>query len=157
MRLGDRPRPHDAARDAADDPAAVRDRVHVRSLVAPTPARRVLAEAAILVPAPGGSSRLTLEAMASGCAIADPPGVTEQPELAAAAVGRLVDDTAFRQRESALARARAEGESFDAVAAELERIYDGARAAATRGPLGRPARGPRLDPRRPAHAHALVA
>ena len=106
-------------------PLSVRDRVHIRSLVRPDARAAVLGETAILVPAPGGSSRLTLEAMASGCAIAAPPSVTEQPELAAAAVGRLVDDIAFRQRESALARARAEGESFDAVAAELERIYDG--------------------------------
>ena len=104
-------------------PLAVRDRVHVRSLVRPEARAAVLADAAILVPAPGGSPRLRLEAMASGCAIADPPGITDQPELAAAAVGRLVDDPPFREREATLARSRAEGESFDALAAELERIY----------------------------------
>ena len=104
-------------------PHAVRDRVHVRSLVRPEARAAVLAETAILVPAPGGSARLRLEAMAAGCAIADPPGIADQPELAAAAVGRLVDDPAFREQEATLSRARAEGESFDAVAAELERIY----------------------------------
>jgi predicted metal-dependent phosphoesterase TrpH len=108
-------------------PLSVRDRVHVRSLVRPESRAAVLAETSILVPAPGGSARLRLEGMASGCAIADPPGVTEQPELAAAAVGRLVEDRDFRQREAALERARAEGESFDAVAAELERIYESLR------------------------------
>jgi predicted metal-dependent phosphoesterase TrpH len=104
-------------------PLSVRDRVHVRSLVRPEARASVLAETAILVPAPGGSQRLRLEAMASGCAIADPPGLVQQPELAAAAVGRLVDDRAHREREAQLARARAEGESFDALAAELERVY----------------------------------
>ena len=84
----------------------------------------MLADTAILVPAPGGSPRLRLEAMASGCAIADPPGISDQPELAAAAVGRLVDDPAFRDQQAVLARARAEGESFDAVASELERVYE---------------------------------
>jgi predicted metal-dependent phosphoesterase TrpH len=104
-------------------PHSVRDRVHVRSLVRHDARAAALAETAILVPAPGGSPRLRLEAMASGCAIADPPGLTDQPELAAAAVARLVDDPAFREHEATIARARAEGESFDAVAAELERIY----------------------------------
>ena len=33
-----------------------------------------------------------------------------------------MDDAVFREREAELARARAEGESFDAVAAELERV-----------------------------------
>jgi len=105
-------------------PLSVRERVRVRSLVRPEARASVLAEAAILVPAPGGSARLRLEAMASGCAIADPPGVVAQPELAAAAVGRLVDDPDFRRRQSELGRARAEGESFDAVASELERVYE---------------------------------
>ncbi len=119
-------------------PLSVRDRVHVRSLVRPEARAPVLAQTAILVPAPGGSARLRLEAMASGCAIAAPPGLAEQPELAAAAVGRLADDAGFLARESSLARARAEGESFDAVASELERVYEGLR------PRRRPARS--LDP-----------
>jgi hypothetical protein len=105
-------------------PHSVRERVHVRSLVRSDARASVLAETAILVPAPGGSVRLRLEAMACGCAIAQPPGLQDQPELAAAAVGRLVDDPDFRGRETELARARAEGESFDAVASELERVYE---------------------------------
>jgi predicted metal-dependent phosphoesterase TrpH len=115
-------------------PLSVRDRVHVRSLVRPEARAATLASAAILVPAPGGSPRLRLEAMSSGCAIADPPGVIDQPELAAAAVARLVEDGDFREREAEVARARAEGESFDAVAAELERVY------ASLGPRRRAAR-----------------
>jgi predicted metal-dependent phosphoesterase TrpH len=115
-------------------PLSVRDRVHVRSLLRPDARATVLAETAVLVPAPGGSDRLRLEAMASGCAIADPPGLVLQPELAAAAVGRLVDDEAFRDREASLSRARAIGESFDAVASELERVY------VSLGPRRRPPR-----------------
>jgi len=115
-------------------PLSVRDRVHVRSLVRPEARAVILGSAAILVPAPGGSPRLRLEAMSSGCAIAAPPGVTDQPELAAAAVARLVDDRDFREREADVSRARAEGESFDAVASELERVY------ASLGPRRRAAR-----------------
>jgi predicted metal-dependent phosphoesterase TrpH/glycosyltransferase involved in cell wall biosynthesis len=121
-------------------PLSVRDRVHVRSLVRPEARAAALASTAILVPAPGGSARLRLEAMASGCAIADPPGVSDQPELAAAAIARLVEDRDFREREAEVARARAEGESFEAVAAELERVYASLgprrRVARTGEPLG---------------------
>ena len=46
----------------------------------------------IFVPAPGGHTRLRLEAAASGCAIADPPGAERQPELVTAAVARLGED-----------------------------------------------------------------
>ena len=51
-----------------------------------------------------------------------------------AAFFRLVDDRDFREREADLSRARAEGESFDAVASELERVY------ASLGPRRRAAR-----------------
>ena len=104
-------------------PLAVRERVHVRSLVRLESRTALLAEAAILVPATEGSARLRLEAMASGCAIAAPAGVTEQPELAAAAVARLADDEQFRQAESEASRAGAELQSFDRAAAELEAVY----------------------------------
>ncbi len=104
-------------------PLSVRDRVHVRSLVRLESRATLLAEAAILVPATEGSARLRLEAMASGCAIAAPHGVTEQPELAAAAVARLADDETFRHAESWKNRAGAELQSFDRAAAELEAVY----------------------------------
>ena len=104
-------------------PRALRDRAHVRSLVKPEARRTLLAEAAVFVPVPNGSSRLLLEAQASGCAIASPPGVGDQPELAAAAVARLAEDDALRDRAGAEARASAEAQSFARVAEELERVY----------------------------------
>ena len=104
-------------------PLSVRDRVRVRSLVRLGSRAALLAEAAILVPATEGSARLRLEAMASGCAIAAPPGVAEQPELAAAAVARLAEDEQFRHTESEKSRASAELQSFDRAAAELEAVY----------------------------------
>jgi len=83
----------------------------------------LLSEAAIFVPGITGLRRVTLEAAASGCAIARPRGVETQPELAAAAVGRLADDAALGEREGAAARADAETQSFAIVAEELERLY----------------------------------
>ena len=104
-------------------PLSVRDRVHVRSLVRLETRSALLAEAAILVPAAEGNARLRLEAMAAGCAIAAPAGVSEQPELAAAAVARLVEDEQFRHAEAEKNRAAAELQSFDRAAADLEAIY----------------------------------
>jgi predicted metal-dependent phosphoesterase TrpH len=104
-------------------PLALRDRVRVRSGRRPSARASVLAEAAIVVPAPTGSARLRLEASAAGAALAEPPGVLEQPELAAAAVARLAEDEALRERRSQEARAAAEAESFASVAAELDTIY----------------------------------
>jgi predicted metal-dependent phosphoesterase TrpH/glycosyltransferase involved in cell wall biosynthesis len=83
----------------------------------------LLREAAIYVPAPHGLRRLALEAAASGAAIADPPGVVEQPELAAAAMARLAENEELRERKGADARARAENESFERVAADLDDLY----------------------------------
>ena len=105
-------------------PVSVRSRAHIRSLVKPETRRAVLAEAAIFVPAPGGSGRLLLEARSSGCAIADPAGVAAQPELAAAAVGRLIDDDGLRARQSAEVRAEALASDFDRLAERLEHVYE---------------------------------
>ena len=104
-------------------PLALRDRVRVRSGRTAATRAAVLAEAAILAPAPTGSARLLLEAAAAGAALADPPGVLDQPELAAAAIARLADDEDLRRRRGEEARATAEGQSFAAVAAELDAIY----------------------------------
>jgi hypothetical protein len=106
-------------------PLALRDRVRVRSGRRPAARAAVLAEAAIVVPAPTGSERLRLEAMASGAVLAEPPGVLEQPELAAAAVARFAEDEQLRERRSREARAFAETQSFAAVAAELDELYQG--------------------------------
>jgi predicted metal-dependent phosphoesterase TrpH/glycosyltransferase involved in cell wall biosynthesis len=121
-------------------PLVLRDRVHVRSGRRPQARAAILAEASIVVPAPTGSARLRLEAAAAGAAVADPPGVFEQPELAAAAVARLVEDDALRERRGREAQARAEEQSFAAVAKDLDEMYrslDSKRRARKRdaGPL----------------------
>ena len=104
-------------------PLALRDRVRVRSGKTPEARAAVLSEAAIVVPAPTGSARLRLEAAAAGAALAAPPGVLDQPELAAAALQRLAGDDEVRERKGKEARASAESQSFAAVARELEQIY----------------------------------
>ena len=97
-------------------------RTHARSS-SPTRAVSCWQTAAVFVPAPGGSARLLLEAESSGCAIADPAGLVDQPELAAASVARLVEDDAFRNREGVAARARAAAADFALLAERLEGIY----------------------------------
>jgi predicted metal-dependent phosphoesterase TrpH/glycosyltransferase involved in cell wall biosynthesis len=104
-------------------PLALRDRVQVRSGRTASARAAVLAEASIVVPAPTGSARLRLEAAAAAAAIAHPPGVLEQPELAAAAVARLAEDDEVRKRKADEARASAETQSFAYVARELDAIY----------------------------------
>jgi predicted metal-dependent phosphoesterase TrpH len=104
-------------------PVSVRPRAHIRSLVRPETRRLVLGEAAVFVPAPGGSARLLLEARSCGCAIAEPAGVAAQPELAAAAVGRLLDDEGLAARAGAEMRAQALASDFDRLAERLEHIY----------------------------------
>jgi predicted metal-dependent phosphoesterase TrpH/glycosyltransferase involved in cell wall biosynthesis len=106
-------------------PLALRDRVRVRSGRKAEARAAVLAEAAVVVPAPTGSARLRLEAAAAGAALADPPGVLDQPELAAAALQRLAEDDDLRERKGRDARAAAESQNFAAVARELEHIYGG--------------------------------
>jgi predicted metal-dependent phosphoesterase TrpH len=104
-------------------PRGVVDRVSIRTLRSGESRAELLNEAAIFVPAPGGLERLRLEAAAAGAATADPAGVDEQPELAAAAVARLAEDAEHREREQRAARAAAEPQSFGAVAGELDELY----------------------------------
>jgi len=107
-------------------PAIPRDlapRVHLRTVRDAAARAALLNEAQIFVPGVEGLRRVTLEAQASGCAIARPRGVERQPELAAAAAARLAEDDALREREGAAARAAAEGQTFDHVARELDGIY----------------------------------
>ena len=104
-------------------PPSLRARVHVRSARRPEPREALLAEAAIFAPAPDGSERLLLEAMAAGCAIAAPPGAAGQPELVAAAIARYAEDAELRERLGAQARERAAGQSVDRLAAALEDVY----------------------------------
>ncbi len=116
-------------------PRSVLDRVRIVTLRSGESRAHLMNSAAIFVPAPQGLNRLRLEAAAAGAAIVDPPGVDEQPELAAAAVARLVEDTAHRAREGNKARAWAEPQSFRAVAMELAGLYE--ELAARRRPANR--------------------
>src|SRR5437588_347427 len=83
----------------------------------------IFGEASIVVPALTGLQRMPLEAAAAGAAVAAPPAMREQPELAAAAFARLAEDDDYRGRTAAKNRAEAEKQSFDAVAAELDALY----------------------------------
>jgi predicted metal-dependent phosphoesterase TrpH/glycosyltransferase involved in cell wall biosynthesis len=108
-------------------PAIPRDlatRVHVRTARDGASRAALLNEAAIFVPGLEGLARVQLEAQAAGCAIVSPRGVEEQPELAGAAVARLVEDDAFRTAEQEQARAAAADASFADVADELEQLYE---------------------------------
>ena len=106
-------------------PLAVRPRVHTRTARTGAARAPLLAETSIFVPALRGLQRVALEAAAAETAIAAPPRVSEQPELAAAAIARLAEDAPLRQRLGAQARREAEGQSFVAVAAELDEVYTG--------------------------------
>ena len=117
-------------------PARLRGRAHVRTARDGASRAAILGEAAIFVPALEGLSRVSLEAAAAGAAIASPPGVEEQPELAAAALARFAENEPLREQLSGEARRSVEGKSFADVAAELEYLYEG---------LGRRRRGTSLQ------------
>jgi predicted metal-dependent phosphoesterase TrpH len=104
-------------------PRALRDRVHVRTARDGAARAPLLAETNIFIPALAGLERVRLEASASGCAVASPPGVRGQPELAGAEVARLAEDPEFRERRAERARTDAEGQSFADVARELDELY----------------------------------
>jgi hypothetical protein len=104
-------------------PRSLVDWVSVRTLRSGEARAPFLNEAAIFVPAPAGLNRVRLEAAAAGAAVVDPPGLTEQPELAAAAVARLAEDDVYRASEQEAARAWAEPQSFATVARELDAVY----------------------------------
>ncbi len=110
-----------AARPAI--PSGLRRRVHLRTAETASARADILRSAAIVVPAPGGSTRLRLEAASLGCAIAEPPGLSGQPELAAAAVLRLAESQTTRDVEAARTRAEVDSATFDDVAAQLEGLY----------------------------------
>jgi hypothetical protein len=113
-------------------PRSVRKRVHLRSVRRPEPRLAALADAAIFVPAPDGEERLGLEAAACGAAVVAIDG--RSPDLVAQDVVRLAADDGVRAREGERERARAERESFDRVAAELDTLYS--RLARKRRPAG---------------------
>jgi predicted metal-dependent phosphoesterase TrpH len=104
-------------------PTDLRHRVHVRTARDGAARAGLLGEASIFVPALTGLARVKLEAEAAGAAIAEPPAMREQPELAAAALARLAEDEALRERNAAAARESAEEQSFAAVASAHDELY----------------------------------
>jgi predicted metal-dependent phosphoesterase TrpH/glycosyltransferase involved in cell wall biosynthesis len=105
-------------------PPRLKGRVRFRLARSGEQRASLLAEAAIFVPGIAGLRRVRLEAQAAGCALAAPPQVAEQPELAAAAVARLAENEDLRASEGAQARAAAERETFATVAADLDGLYE---------------------------------
>jgi len=106
-------------------PGSLRGRARVRTLRSGAARAPLLNEAEVFVPALDGLDRVELEAAAAGCAIVAPPGLAEQPELAAAAILRLAEDEEHRAREQRRTRAVAEDQSFTVAARELDELYTG--------------------------------
>jgi predicted metal-dependent phosphoesterase TrpH/glycosyltransferase involved in cell wall biosynthesis len=106
-------------------PARLRGRAHVRTGRDGKSRAGILRDAAIFVPALDGLSRVALEAAAAGAAVVSPPGVQEQPELAAAGLARIAENDELRGKLSAEARRSVEGKSFADVAGELDELYQG--------------------------------
>ena len=104
-------------------PRLLRERVHVRTARDGTARAPLLGEASVFVPALAGLERVRLEASAAGCAIAVPAGTRQQPELAGAEVSRLAENRDFRERKAERARKEAGGQTFAAVAGELDQLY----------------------------------
>jgi hypothetical protein len=90
----------------------------VRSARTAAQRAEALGPAAIFVSAPGGETRLALEAAACEAAVVDGGG--GDPELAVEALTR---DRAGRLEAAGAARSEAERQSFDHVAEELDAVY----------------------------------
>jgi predicted metal-dependent phosphoesterase TrpH len=106
-------------------PHSLRDRVHVRTGASSAARAPLLNESQIFVPAINGLARVELEARAAGNAIAAPPGVVEQPALAAAALARLAENDELRTSGQGEARRLAESESFAKLGRRLDEVYRG--------------------------------
>jgi predicted metal-dependent phosphoesterase TrpH/glycosyltransferase involved in cell wall biosynthesis len=106
-------------------PPRLRARVHVRTARDGAARAPILNEASIFVPALDGLRRVSLEAAAAGAAIASPPGVQEQPELAAAALARLAENETLRKQLGDEARRGVSDLTFKDVARELDQLYRG--------------------------------
>jgi len=104
-------------------PRTLADRVSVRTARDGVARAALLNEAAIFVPAIDGLDRVALEAAAAGTAIAAPPGLRSQPELAGAATARLAEDGGLREREGRENRQRAERQTFVQLAREHDELY----------------------------------
>ena len=107
--------------------ARLLDRVDVRTAREAPSRAAILNEAAIFVPAPHGLSRLASRPPRRARPSPSPPGTREQAQLAAAEMGRLAEDDAYRERRARAGRATAERQTFTDVALGLEEIYEGLR------------------------------
>ncbi|MGH3009604.1 MAG: glycosyltransferase [Gaiellaceae bacterium] len=101
----------------------LRGRMRVRTARSGAARAELLREAAIFVPALDGLPRLIAEAQTAGCAIAAPPARAEQPELAAAETGRLIEDESFRARRVDESLGAAAAQTTEALADRVEEIY----------------------------------
>lgn len=104
-------------------PRTLRGRVHARTALDGRARAEVLRAAAVFVPAFDGAGRVLAEARAAGAAVVAPPGASQEPELFAAELGRLLDDASFRDHRAAEGRKLAERESFAALADRVESVY----------------------------------
>ncbi len=118
-------------------PPAARGRVHTAGPEGADDRAAVLAGADVFVAAPDAHPPLTWEALASGCAVvAAHAGVDDlvlgyapdQPPLAAAAVGRLLEDDQLRNSLAERGSQRASEHRFDRVAELLESTYNSLRS-----------------------------
>ncbi len=105
-------------------PLGLRERVHLRTAAWSGARADLLHGAAIVVPSPEGLGRLRDEAAAAGCALVEPHGVVEQPELATAGVLRFAEDAEARARDAEKRRAAVAGSSFEALVGQLEHVYE---------------------------------
>ena len=101
-------------------PRSLRDRARVRRLRRPSERASLLGEASILVAAEAGEERLVLEAESSGVAVLSGKG---HPQDLVAEIRSLAEDAPRLAREGAASRARAERESFERLARELDLLY----------------------------------
>ena len=136
-------------------PRAVRGRVRVRAVRSTQQRIDALSAAAIFAAAPGGEERLALEAAASGAAIVGAAPATDVAD-AVDRLARDADAAVGGGRQCARARREAELRRGRRRARRALRRADAEATPARQRGRG-PARRPRLDHDRPAHAHGLVA
>ena len=142
-------------------PPSVRERAHVRSLVKPDARRIVLSDAAIFVPAPGGSSRLLLRRARAAVRLPSRPASQPSPSSQrqrSGASSRTASSARRPAQRRARRRSRAASTASPSTSNRSTRVCRGAaarRRLPTRG--RRPAGRSRVDRRRPAHAHVPVA
>ena len=136
---------------------SLRDRVHVRTALSGAARAPLLNETAIFVPGLAGLPRLRLEAQAAGAAIASPPGVLEQPALAAAALARLAEDDEPRTKAQAESRGSRPTRPSRSSVVSWTSCTVASRGASARS-RGRATRSrTALDRVRPPYAHVVVA